>query len=98
MKRFCSWSLIGYILIIFATGQVLYGYNGDGFDKTSGSKYFSNPDQHTHFFPWVLFEEGQGVEWRFLRRRRGSHSWASTTGLHTTGVGSMKKWYNYFVS
>jgi hypothetical protein len=35
---------VGYISMILATGHVLYGDNRDGFDKTSGSKYFSNPD------------------------------------------------------
>jgi hypothetical protein len=44
---------------------VPYGDESDGFDKTSGSKYFSNPDQHIHFFPWVLFEEGKGLNGAF---------------------------------
>jgi hypothetical protein len=41
---------LSYIFIIFATGPSASGDASDGFDKTSGSKYFSYPDQHIPFF------------------------------------------------
>ncbi|MGZ7050599.1 MAG: hypothetical protein ACXVK3_01300 [Candidatus Angelobacter sp.] len=55
----------GYISIIFATGHVPYGDDRDGFDKSSGSKYFSNPDQHIHFFSRVFSAEDQGLNGDF---------------------------------
>jgi hypothetical protein len=53
---------LGYVFIIFAIGQGSYGDAGNGFDKTSGSKYFSNPDQHIHFFRRVLSENSPGPQ------------------------------------
>ena len=53
---------LGYVFIIFAIGQGSYGHAGDGFDKTSGSKYFSNPDQRIHFFRRVLSENSPGPQ------------------------------------
>jgi len=51
----------GYVSIIFATGQVPSGRDGDGFDKTSGSEVlFQVQTQHTFLFTGT-FPEGQGV-------------------------------------
>jgi len=83
---------LSYVFIIFAIGQRSYGDEGDGFDKTSGSKYFSNPDQHIHFFRRVLSERSTGPKARFLRPGSGLHGWSYDWGR------TMKKWYNYFVS
>ncbi len=83
---------LSYVFIIFAIGQRTYEDEGDGFDKTSGSKYFSNPDQHIHFFRRVLSERSPGLKTRFLRPGSGLHGWSHDWGC------TMKKWYNYFVS
>lgn len=83
---------LSYVFIIFATGQRCYGNEGYGFDKTSGSKYFSNPDQHIHFLRRVLSERGTGPKGGFLRPGGGLHGWSHDWGR------TMKKWYNYFVS
>jgi hypothetical protein len=47
---------LGYLFIVFATGQSAIEDKKDRFDKTSGSKYFSKPDQHFLFFRRVLSE------------------------------------------
>jgi hypothetical protein len=52
--------LLGYVFIIFATGQRSYEDEGNGFDKASGSKYFSNPDQHILFFGRGTFRVQSG--------------------------------------
>ena len=83
---------LGYVSIIFATGHSVYGDEGNGFDKTSGSKYFSYPDQRIHFFRRVLSERSPGLKARFLRPGSSLHGWSYDWGR------TMKKWYNYFVS
>jgi hypothetical protein len=50
---------VGYISLIVATGHAFYGDNRDGFDKTSGSKYFSNSDQPIHFFSWGFLRQAR---------------------------------------
>jgi hypothetical protein len=82
---------LGYLFIVFAAGQSAIGDTNDGFDKTSRSKYFSNPDQHI-FFRRVLSERSPGRKARFLRPDSGLHGWSHDWGR------TMKKWYNYFVS
>ena len=52
----------GYVFIIFAIGQGSYRHEGNGFDKTSSSKYFSKPDQHILFFRRVLSENSPGPQ------------------------------------
>ena len=53
---------LGYLFIVFATGQSTMGDATDRFDKTSGSKYFSKPDQHILFFRRVLSENRPGPQ------------------------------------
>jgi hypothetical protein len=83
---------LGYLFIVFAAGQSATGDTNDGFDKTSGSKYFSKPDQHILFFRRVLSERSPVLQARFLRPGIGVQGWSYDWGR------TMKKWYNYFVS
>jgi hypothetical protein len=83
---------LGYIFIVFAAGQSAIGDTNDGFDKTSGSKYFSNPDQHILFFSKILSERSPDFQVRVLHLGSGLHRWLYDRGR------TMKKWYNYFVS
>ena len=83
---------LGYLFMVFATGQSAIGDTKDGFDKTSGSKYFSNPDQHILFFREVRSERRPDFQARFLHLGSGLHGWSHDWGR------TMKKWYNYFVS
>lgn len=53
---------LGYLFIVFATGQSAIEDTKDGFDKTSGSKYFSKPDQQILFFRRVLSDNSPGPQ------------------------------------
>ena len=53
---------LGYLFIVFATGQSTIRDKKDRFDKTSGSKYFSKPDQHIFFFRRVPSENSPGPQ------------------------------------
>jgi hypothetical protein len=42
---------LGYVFIIFATGQRFHGDEGDGFDKTSGSEVLFQVQTSTYISP-----------------------------------------------
>ena len=53
---------LGYVFIIFAIGQGSYEHAGDGFDKTSGSKYFSKSRPAHTFSITDISLKRQGIE------------------------------------
>lgn len=64
--------LLSYVFIIFAIGQGSHAHAGAGFDKTSGSKYFSKSrPAHTFLFTGTSLK----------RQRRERHHFVKGVGF-----------------